>query len=61
MVDAALMNGCGTSSGEVSHYVSGRIERVLSMHLFSGGEVREEVIQTQITLSSRRRASHSKE
>lgn len=37
------------------------VERFLSIHLLSGGGDREEVIQTQITLSSGRRASHSKE
>lgn len=42
-------------------YLVGGEQRFLSNHLFSGGEVREEVILTRITPSSRRRASHSKE
>lgn len=57
----ALMHRCASTSGEVSHHLSGRVERLVPIHLFSGGEVREEVIQTQITVSSRRRASRSKE
>lgn len=56
------MNRCGgATSREVSHYLSAKVKRFLSFHLFSGGEVREEVVQTEITLSSRRRASHSEE
>lgn len=50
----------GAASREVPHSLAGRVQRSLSNHLFSGGEVREEVILTQITPSSRRRASHSK-
>lgn len=59
--EAALMNRCASAPGEVSHHLSGRLERLVPIHLFSGGEVREEVAQTQITVSSRRRASRSKE
>lgn len=49
------------AAGEVSHCLAVEVETFLSIHLLSGGGAREEVIQTQITLSSGRRASHSKE
>ena len=38
----------------VPHCLVGSVERFLSIHLFLGGENREEVIQTRNTLSSRR-------
>lgn len=54
-----IMNRFG--GRRVSRYLAGKSERFLSLHLFSGGEVGKEVIQTEITLSSRRRASPSEE
>lgn len=63
ILDTPLMNrySDSTTSREVSHHLTGRLERFFSNHLFSGGGARKEVIQTQITPSSRRRASHSEE
>lgn len=60
LLDTPLMNRY-SSGAKVLHHLTSKVERFFSNHLFSGGGARKEVIQTQITPSSRRRASHSEE